>query len=116
MGERTNIRAVLEGETVRRVRVVAALHGQDMADFYEEAFRRCLEKIRKAKEKKQYVEMRELPEEAEAKAIYMDGELARVLAEEFYAPAKVIYYTAVHEYLEELEAKSGKLRVEVLDV
>lgn len=101
--ERKGVRGAIEKETLRRIKMVCAERDWLLAEFYEKAFEKCLEKIRRAKREDRYVEMREVPAAAEEWVFYMDPELAGELEEEVFVPRRTVFYLAIHEFLEELE-------------
>lgn len=105
-GQRANVRGVIEPEALRQIKMTCAERGWLMAEFYERAFRRCVERIRDAKRAERLIRMREISDEAVQWSFYMDVELADELAEEVYTPRKTVYYKAIHDFLEELEEEN----------
>lgn len=96
------ISVALEDGTRRRIKIACAQRGWPAAEFYDRAFSLGLQRLAEGGIWK----LREVAGDAEHTSIWADGELAEELGEQVQCSKRVVFYTVIHDYLEELEEES----------
>lgn len=102
---RKTVSIVLERDTKKEIRLICAQKEWTLATFFEQAMRAGIDRMRAARREGVGLKLRNMPKGLQRTSIWVDSDLAA----EFDAAKgpgvfkRAVYYTAIHDYLEEVE-------------